>query len=296
MIRKASAFLIAISVWLAAGPALAQFAEQASWAGTGTGSGAAQAITLGNVLTLADILGVNVKWIPSNSNPAGGGATLNVNALGAQPIQRVTPAGMVALGGGEIIAGHTAIAMWNGTVFELQNSAAPEPPGRVMDYAGASCPTGWAAASGSSTTSQTAQAPLFGVLGTIWGSSAGGNFTLPDLRGRATFGQDSGGSNRITSAGGNFDGTVIGNTGGQQNQTLTIAQLPANPPFNPAVTITNQTEILLTDGTPTAPNSGGSVNRVTGTGVTATVTGNLGQGNAHPVLSNAAIVNKCVRF
>jgi microcystin-dependent protein len=299
MIRKI-AFLVAASVWLIGGPALAQFAEQASWAGNGAGTGAAQTITLGNVLTLADILGVNIKWIPSNSNS--GATTLNVDGLGAQPIQRVTPAGMVALGGGEIVAGHVAIAMWNGTVFDLQNSAAPDPPGHVMDYAGAACPTGWATGGGQ-VISQTTQAPLYGVLGVIWGSNAGGNFTLPDLRGRTTFGQDSGGSGRITAAGGNFDGTVVGGTGGQQNQTLTQAQLPA---FKPAITITDpghsHSYNEATAGTTVAASSGpihasqASTTGTATTGITAALTSNLGSGALTAVLSNAAIVNKCVRF
>jgi microcystin-dependent protein len=51
---------------------------------------------------------------------------------------------------------------------------------------------------------------------------------VPDLRGRTVFQVDSGGSGRITVAGGNFDGTVLGNTGGAQNQTLTAAQIPAH--------------------------------------------------------------------
>lgn len=307
MIRKI-ACLVTASVWLIAGPALAQFAEQASWAGNGAGTGAAQTITLGNVLTLADILGVNVKWIPSNSNS--GAATLAVNGLTAQPIQRVTPAGMVALGGGEIIAGHVAIAMWNGTVFDLQNSAAPDPPGHVMDYAGAACPTGWATGGGQ-TASQTTQAPLYGVLGVIWGSNAGGNFTIPDLRGRTTFGLDGNGFGtigRITTAGGNFDGTVLGGTGGQQNQTLTQAQLPAVAPTFTGTGASwglNQTGIPFSATNSLASGGGANGGTVQAAGVgainTAVITpagtiSNLGSGASHPVLSNAAIVNKCVRF
>src|SRR6266576_4939101 len=40
--------------------------------------------------------------------------------------------------------------------------------------------------------------------------------------------QDSGGSGRITVAGGNFDGTVLNGSGGQQNRTLTTAQIPTH--------------------------------------------------------------------
>ncbi len=298
MIRKVLAFLAVVSVW-GCHPASAQFAEQASWAGTGAGSANAQTLTLPNALTLADILGVNIKWIPSNGNT--GATTLNVNGIGAQAIQRVTPAGMVALGGGEIVAGHVAIAMWNGTAFDLQNSAAPDPPGHVMDYAGAACPTGWGAAN-AATVSQATQAPLYGVLASIWGSNAGGNFTLPDLRGRATFGQDSGGSNRITSAGGNFDGTVIGGTGGQQNKVVAQANLPAVGVSIPSLSVSATSTTLFTSGPFVAQSGTGALGvtaegTVTSTGTTGTgTTGNLGSGTALPVLSNAAIVNKCVRF
>ena len=299
MIRKVSAFLVA-AFCFAACPAVAQFAETSSYAGNGGGTGAAQTITLPNALALTDILGVNVKWIPSNGNA--GAATLNVNGFGAQAIQRVTPAGMAALGGGEIVAGHAAIAMWNGTFFDLQNSAAPDPPGHVMDYAGATCPTGWAAANGGTQT-QANQLPLYGVLSTIWGSNSGGNFTLPDLRGRATFGQDSGGSGRITAAGGNFDGTVIGNTGGQQNWILTLAQLPTG------ITAAGTAGNFQVDGSASnfqylssvaGSNDFGSGAKAlrNGTQASAAVstTSNNTSGAAHPVLSNAAIVNKCVRF
>jgi len=55
----------------------------------------------------------------------------------------------------------------------------------------------------------------------------GGNFTMPDMRGRFFFNLDAGGSNRITVAGGNFDGSTLGSTGGGQNKTITQANLPS---------------------------------------------------------------------
>jgi microcystin-dependent protein len=65
------------------------------------------------------------------------------------------------------------------------------------------------------------------VLGTTYGNPGGGNFTMPDLRGRFFFNLDAGGSGRITAAGGNFDGTVLGGTGGQQNRTIAQTNLPS---------------------------------------------------------------------
>jgi microcystin-dependent protein len=293
MIKK---LLVALVLLLFVQTAQAQFADQATWAGTGGGAANVQTASLGTVTSYADILGVVVKYVPGFSNT--GAATLNLNGIGAQPIQRATPAGMAALGGGEIIAGHVAIVIWNGTVFDLQNSAAPDPPGHVMDYAGSVCPTGWTAAN-AGTVSQTTQAPLYGVLASIWGSNAGGSFTLPDLRGRATFGQDSGGSGRITSAGGNFDGTTIGNTGGQQNKVVAQANLAAfaltvtDPGHSHTVFTNNISNTAGSLPSGVASNGSGDLTSVSTTGITVA---SGGSGTPLPTLSNAAIVNKCVRF
>jgi microcystin-dependent protein len=66
---------------------------------------------------------------------------------------------------------------------------------------------------------------LFDAIGYTYGGS-GTSFVIPDCRGRATYGQDNmGGSaaGRITT-GGNFDGTVLGNSGGSQDHTLITAE------------------------------------------------------------------------
>jgi microcystin-dependent protein len=106
------------------------------------------------------------------------------------------------------------------------------PIGGVMDFAGSAAPAGWLLCQGQQV-STTTYALLFAVLSTTYGSGAG-TFGIPDYRGRAGFGQDSGGSARITVAGGNFDGTVIGNSGGGQSSTLGTNNLP---PYVPAGTI-----------------------------------------------------------
>ena len=138
-----------------------------------------------------------------------------------------------------------------------------------------------------------------------WGALTEAAILHSDLRGRATFGQDSGGSGRITSAGGNFDGTTIGNVGGVQNRNITTTYLPASAPtlnldtVNLSVSVlTAFTTTLVGAGTDAPPFA--HVNSITGpTTATVSPTGtisNLGSGTTFPVLSNAAIVNKCVRF
>jgi microcystin-dependent protein len=105
------------------------------------------------------------------------------------------------------------------------------PIGTINDFAGSSAPSGWYLCYGQNV-SRTTYAALFAIIGTTYGAGDGlTTFGLPDCRGRATFGQDNMGgtpANRITAAGGNFDGTVLGGSGGSQNQTLTTAQLAAH--------------------------------------------------------------------
>lgn len=103
------------------------------------------------------------------------------------------------------------------------------PVGAVSDFAGTSAPAGWLLCYGQAV-SRTTYASLFAVVGTTYGSGDGvTTFNLPDLRGRATFGRDDmGGSaaSRITVVGSNVDGTVLGATGGAQNNTLVANNLP----------------------------------------------------------------------
>lgn len=78
------------------------------------------------------------------------------------------------------------------------------------------------------------------------GNPGGGNSAMPDLRRRYPYNLDSGGSGRITSAGGNWDGTVLGNTGGAQNRTIAQNQLPnVVPSFSgtPATITSNQSDV-----------------------------------------------------
>ena len=64
------------------------------------------------------------------------------------------------------------------------------PSGTIIAYAGTSAPTGYLICNGQ-TVSQTTYATLYAILGTTYGSNAGGLFTLPDLRNRAPFGSAS---------------------------------------------------------------------------------------------------------
>lgn len=244
--------------------------------------------------------GYKVKFVASGSVTSGP-VTLNVGSSGVLNFYRQSQAGPAPMVGGEITSGQVVEAVYDGTEYQLVSSPAnPHMPGEVFDYADASCPTG-SLETTTASASQVTYATLFGVIGTEWGPAAGGNFTIPDLRGRAVYGRDSGGSNRITVAGGNFSGATVGNTGGQQNQTLTsTGQLP---PYTPAGTVSTTPIVNWTSAAPTGGTSTFQLSsQSTGTGdvgglsVPATFTGTpVGSSNPFATLSNAAIVVKCIK-
>ena len=158
-------------------------------------------------------------------------------------------------------------------------------PGIVVPYAGSAAPTGWLLCYGQAV-SQATYAALYAVIGTIYGSDAGGNFTLPDLRGRVVAGQDDmGGSsaNRLTDQSGGVDGDVLGDTGGAETHTLTAAQLAAHThtlALDQDSAIGGQVKARGTDGNGTS----GSMN-----------TGSSGSGSAHNNVQPTIILNYLIK-
>lgn len=93
--------------------------------------------------------------------------------------------------------------------------------GTIIDYGGSSAPGGYLLCYGQEV-SQTTYSALYAIVGTNFntGGEAVGNFRIPDLRGRATFGKDDmGGSaaNRVTNAISGITGTTMGSSGGSQS-------------------------------------------------------------------------------
>jgi microcystin-dependent protein len=143
------------------------------------------------------------------------------------------------------------------TRWELLNP--PDIPiGGLVPFFGGTVPSGFALPQGQNLAAATYPAAN-AVLGTTYGNPGGGNFTMPDLRGRAIANLDAGGSNRITVAGGNFDGTVLGNTGGSQNRTASTTLAQANLPnvnFNVSgIALTNGASTLNTNVSTAAPSA-----------------------------------------
>jgi len=100
------------------------------------------------------------------------------------------------------------------------SGAVLNPIGVLADFAGSAAPTGWFLCYGQ-TVSRTTYVELFTAIGTAWGAGDGSTtFGIPDLRGRATYGQDNMGgvaASRITNAISGIVGTTLGASGGDQS-------------------------------------------------------------------------------
>lgn len=106
------------------------------------------------------------------------------------------------------------------TFMQTQLEAQLWQPGDLKDHASATVPTGWLSCDGSAV-SRTTYAALFAAIGTTWGSGDGSTtFNLPDFRRRTSVG--SGGSGSVTL------GNAVGNVGGEETHTQTIAEMPAH--------------------------------------------------------------------
>ena len=114
------------------------------------------------------------------------------------------------------------------TTIKLADGAVTEPKaadglfapvGAMMPYGGTTAPTNWLLCQGQ-TVPQATYPALYALLGTAYGSDAGGNFTLPDLRDRVPVGAS---------------GTIArGATGGAKTHTLATTEIPAHAhPINP---------------------------------------------------------------
>lgn len=132
MIRKLlTSAWVALALSFGAIPAHAQFASQATYVGSSSGSGTAIGITLPNVGNYADVKGVPIRVYIGLTNT--GSATLSINVGPAETIKKPTHGGLVALVAGDIVASSISTFVWDGTVFELVQSA---PNLATSSYAG----------------------------------------------------------------------------------------------------------------------------------------------------------------
>ena len=85
--------------------------------------------------------------------------------------------------------------------------------GEIRMFAGNYAPNGWSFCNGQ-VLAITDNEPLFALIGTTYGGDGEATFALPDLRGRLPMHQGS--------------GFVMAETGGAEEVTLTVSQIPAH--------------------------------------------------------------------
>jgi microcystin-dependent protein len=185
--------------------------------------------------SLSVLAGKLIAFVPNVS--CGSPVLLNVDTLGLKPLRSAPSVELLA---GQIIQGTPCAVSYNNVdgAFYLYNApplGSSVPLGTIMPYAGSTAPSGSFALCLGQAISRTTFASLFSLIGTTYGTGAGGSgttFGLPDLRGRVIAGLDQTNGvntgNRITSLatdGGTIVGTTLGSVGGSQNHVLAGSEL-----------------------------------------------------------------------
>lgn len=161
----------------------------------------------------------------------GGAPTLSADSGSAYAIQSAAgiavPASSLIIGAPYEFVFNTSLSTWIARGFF--GSSLVVPIGGIIYYISTTPPNGNFALLNGQAISRTTYSVLFGIMGTTFGPGDGSTtFNIPKLDGRAIFGLDTTGAGLITVGGGNWDGTIFGNTGGVQNRTLSIAQIPSH--------------------------------------------------------------------
>ena len=133
-------------------------------------------------------------------------------------------------------------------------------PGIITPFAGSAAPTGWLLCYGQSI-STTTYAALFAAIGTTYGGS-GGNFNVPDLRGRTAIAADNMGgtdAGRLT-----ITANTLGTAGGVETHPLAAGELAAHTHAVSGSTGGGTTGIEGPDHAHLWPNGGSGTQTTTG--------------------------------
>jgi microcystin-dependent protein len=155
------------------------------------------------------------------------------------------------------------------------------PVGTILIWSTLTAPTNYLWCDGSSY-STTTYAELFAIIGYTYGGS-GGNFNVPEMRGRFPLGYGIGPEQTIP----------FYTYGGSATKTLATAELPAHT--HGSGTLTTSTSYLTTSGGATTLKDGSDATlylRNTITGSTAST----GSGNSFSILNPYSSVNFCIKY
>lgn len=139
--------------------------------------------------------------------------------------------------------------------------------------------SGWKKCDGSAI-SQTTFAALFAVIGLSFGNPGGGNFSLPDMRGRAPIG---------VGAGSGLTARALGASLGEENHPITQAEMAAHT-HTVQVTVPSLSPGAVGAVANVAPNANAASNAT----ITSNVgtTSNIGSGTAHNTMQPSLAIGE----
>ncbi len=217
-----------------------------------TGSANAYLLTPDAALA-AYVTGERYSFRASFANTAS--ATLDISALGARTLKKMTLSGKTNLSPGDIQAGQPVTVEFDGTdmvmVTPAGTTAYDAPPtGMIAPFAGATVPDGWLLCDGAAV-SRTTYAALFAVISTTYGAGDGtSSFNLPDLRGRVALGRDDMGGmavNRaqLTTTLSTTNGSNAAEVASSSNLSIGMVVISASVPAGTTVTAISGTTVTM---------------------------------------------------
>ena len=234
--------------------------------------GTSNAVTLSvpNIRSMADLVGVPIRFFPK-SNAVAGGATINVNSYGTNAVDRLSAGTLVSIADHDLTTAAMAEVIWDGTEFQQTNPATGTVPvgTEIVVTGGSAAPFGYLIENGACL-SQTTYAALYALYGSTdtWSpgngaSCSGSQFHVKFANGRASVASNTQGSQ--TGPLTNCTATV-GVVCGAQTATIAQSALPnITIPVSTSVTTSNTTPSgqgshLHTFGTSRGVQSGSSFN------------------------------------
>ena len=157
--------------------------------------------------------------------------TLNVSGVGAKTIKKN---GTLALAVGDLPAGAMVEFIYDGTNMQVLSGLNSEPTGSMKLWGASSAPAGYVLGDGSAISRTGANAALFAVYGTTYGSGNGTTtFNVPDFRGRVPVGVGTGTGGGASGTGAPTGGSALtavslGTWKGEESHTMTTAELVAH--------------------------------------------------------------------
>lgn len=287
---------------------------------SGTINGAAS-ITISNIYSLVEVLWTGTTWIAKSFQPLDADLTAIAaltTAAAGRSVLTLTDPGADRIGFWDDSAG-TFEWLTIGTGLSISGTtlsgASSVETGTVVDYVGATAPSGWLllfggtignAASGGTARANADTEDLFTLLWNSMadaqaavsggrGASAAADYAanktiaLPDARGRVIAGQDDMGgtsANRLTGVTGSVDGDTLGGTGGTETHTLVTAEIPSHSHLLDGLTG------LSSGSETTQPDYAGSSDFTS----TSAQTGSTGGGGAHNNVQPTLILNKIIKL